>query len=75
MKSTLYSILETASVPYGIEPTVVAYVWDKDTADSLVDQLFGRYTLHYFETIEDNEKEVEGLPHAPVYWIAEQFAL
>lgn len=72
---TLYAILETASVPYGIEPTVVAYVWDKQEADSLVSELFGRYTLHYFEVIEEDEQEVEGLPHAPVYWIAEQFSL
>ena len=72
---TLYAILETASVPYGIEPTVVAYAWDKEAADALVDQLFGRFTLHYFEAIEEDEQEVEGLPVAPVYWIADQFSL
>jgi len=75
MKPTLYAILETSNVPNGIEPTVVAYAWNKEAADTLVDQLFGRYTLHYFEVIEEDEQEVEGLPHSPVYWIAEQFSL
>lgn len=75
MKPTLYSILETSNVPNGLEPIVVAYVWDKQEADSLVSELFGRFTLHYFEVIEEDEQEVEGLPHAPVYWIAEQFSL
>jgi hypothetical protein len=75
MNPTLYAVLETSNVPNGIEPTIVAYVWDKDEADSLVDQLFGRFTLHYFEAIEEDEQEVEGLPHAPVYWIADQFSL
>lgn len=75
MKPTLYAILETSNVLNGLEPTVVAYVWDKDTADSLVSELFGRFTLHYFEVIEEDEQEVEGLPHSPVYWIAEQFSL
>ena len=74
-KETLYTILETASVPYGFEPTVVAYVWNKEAADTLVDQLFGSYTLNYFEAIEEDEQEVEGLPTAPVYWIADQFSL
>lgn len=75
MNPTLYAILETASVPYGIEPTIVAYVWGHEEAQTIVDQLFGRYTLHYFETVEEDEQEVEGLPHAPVYWIAEQFSI
>lgn len=75
MNPLLYAILETASVPYGIEPTVVAYAWGKEAADTLVDQLFGRYTLHYFEAIEEDEQEVEGLPVAHVYWIADQFSL
>lgn len=75
MKPTLYAILETSNVLNGIEPTVVAYVWSKEAADAIVDQLFGRYTLHYFEVIEEDEQEVEGLPVAPVYWIADQFSL
>lgn len=75
MNPTLYAILETSNVPNGLDPAVVAYVWDKEAADALVDQLFGRFTLHYFEVIEEDEQEVEGLPHAPVYWIAEQFSL
>jgi len=74
-KETLCAILETSNVPNGIEPTVVAYAWSKEAADILVDQLFGRYTLHYFEAIEEDEQEVEGLPIATVYWIADQFSL
>lgn len=75
MNPTLYAILETASVPYGIEPTVIAYVRGHEEAEAIVSELFGRYTLHYFEAIEEDEQEIEGLPHAPVYWVAEQFSI
>jgi hypothetical protein len=65
----LYSILETSEVPYGKEPTVVAYVRGNELADSIVIQLFGRYTDRYFETIEEDEVEVEGLPFATIYTV------
>jgi hypothetical protein len=74
-ETPLFAILETSNVLYGIEPAVVAYVWGKDAADAIVSELFGRFTLHYFEAIEEDEQEVEGLPLSPVYWIAEQFSL
>jgi hypothetical protein len=65
----LYAILETSDVPYGKEPTVVAYVHGNELADSIVEQLFGRYTDRYFEAIEADEVEVEGLPFANVYTV------
>ena len=65
----LYAILETSEVPYGNEPTVVAYVRSLNIANPIVDDLFGRYPSRYFEVIEEDEIEVEGLPYANVYTV------
>jgi hypothetical protein len=65
----LYTILETSEVPYGKEPTVVAYVRGNELTDSIVAQLFGRYMDRYFEAIEEDEVEVDGLPYATVYTV------
>jgi len=65
----LYAILETSDVPYGKEPTVVAYVRGLNIATPIVDDLFSRYPSRYFETIEEDEVEVEGLPFANVYTV------
>lgn len=68
-EAPLLAILETSDVPYGNEPTVVAYVRGNKLAGSIVAQLFSRYTDRYFETIEEDEDEVEGLPYANVYTV------
>ena len=65
----LYAILETSEVPYGNEPTVVAYVRGLNIANPIVDALFSQYTDRYFEAIEEDEVEVEGLPYATVYTV------
>jgi hypothetical protein len=68
-ETPFFAILETSDVPYGKEPTVVSYVRGHELADSIVAQLFARYTDRYFETIEKDEVEVEGLPFANVYTV------
>ena len=65
----LYAILETSDVPYGKEPTIVAYVRSLNIANPIVDDLFSRYPSRYFEVIEEDEVEVEGLPYATVYTV------
>jgi hypothetical protein len=65
----LYAILETSEVPYGKEPTVVAYVRNLNIANPIVDDLFTHYPSRYFEIIEEDEVEVEGLPYANIYTV------
>lgn len=69
----LYSILETSDVPYGKEPTVVAFVRGLNTVNPIVDELFTRYTDRYFEAVEADDVEVEGLPFATVYKLESPF--
>jgi len=69
----LYSILETSDVPYGKAPTIVAFVRGLNVANPIVDELFTRYPDRYFEVIEDDEAEVEGLPFATVYKVDAPF--